>query len=146
MSTKRTANKREPVGKNRASAGQARGYVGEYIRGLSGWQKQVVSELRSLVLAAAPEAKETMKWGQPVYDVNGPCCYISAHASAVNLGFWRGKELMREYPELESGGGKNMRHIKIRDPKALRKPQLSAVVRRAVELNKEKVTSGRTSA
>jgi hypothetical protein len=117
--------------------------VPAYVKGLHGWQKRVVSRVRSIIRAAAPELAETMKWGQPVYELNGPCCYIKAHARAVNVGFWRGKELVPEYPALQSGGGQNMRHLKITDPAQLDADVLSMLVRKAAHLSGAKARSTR---
>ena len=67
--------------------------VEEYVAGLEDWQAQIASGLRKLVREAAPDASEAIKWAQPVYEENGPFCYIKAFKKQVNLGFWRGAQL-----------------------------------------------------
>ena len=85
--------------------------VDQYVIELAGWQKQCVSTLRQLIREAAPQAIESIKWGQPVYEHNGPFAWIKAHANHVSCGFWRGAELPDPSKLLE-GTGKKMRHVK----------------------------------
>ncbi len=110
--------------------------VQEYIDGLEGWQAEVVSTVRELVLEAAPEASEAVKWAQPVFEFNGPFSYIKAFKNHVNFGFWRGAEL-DDPGGLLHGGGDKMRHIKLSGPEDVQEDQFKALVERAVELNKE---------
>ena len=56
--------------------------VDEYIAGLKGWQQEVAAAIRAIVQEAAPEAKESIKWAQPVYEIGGPFAYIKAHSSS----------------------------------------------------------------
>ena len=46
--------------------------VDEFVAGLDGWQAEAVSTIRQIVREAAPKASEAWKWGQPVYEENGP--------------------------------------------------------------------------
>lgn len=64
---------------------------------------------------AAPAAKESIKWAQPVWKVNGPVCSINTFKDATNINFWRGAELAeRADPTgLLEGSGDQMRHIKL---------------------------------
>lgn len=118
--------------KKKPSARQAGLTVDEYERRLSGWQKEVVGKLRALVKAAAPAAVESIKWGQPVYEANGPFCYLRAFSSSVNFGFWRGASLKDR--RLKSGGAL-MGHIKLTGPGDLDERAFSALVKQAVALN-----------
>ena len=52
--------------------------VDNYITQLENWQAEIVSEVRQIILTAAPEADESIKWAQPVYEINGPFAYIKA--------------------------------------------------------------------
>jgi hypothetical protein len=111
--------------------------VDEYIAGLDGWRAEAVAALRSIVRAAAPKAAESVKWAQPVYDDNGPAVWIKAHRAHVNIGFWRGAELDDPQGLLE-GDGDRMRHIKIARLADVKKGPLTALVKQAVRLNREK--------
>lgn len=114
------------------SARDAGKTVDDYVLGLQGWQREVVLELRAIIREAAPGATESIKWGQPVYEVNGPFCYVRAFASSVNFGFWRGASLSE--PRLESAG-KKMGHLKLTGPRDVDARALRALIRQAVALN-----------
>ena len=83
--------------------------VDAYIGGLEDWKAEVVSKVRQIVLEAAPEAKEAIKWAQPVYEMNGPFSYIKALKKSVNFGFWRGVDIKDAEGHLQ-GSGDTMRH------------------------------------
>ena len=109
--------------------------VDEYVAGLSGWQAEVVAKARRIVLDAAPEATEAIKWSQPVYSINGPCIYTKAFKNSVNFGFWWGIHL--DDPEgLLDGTGDKMRHVKLTSVESINEEALADLVRQAVELNK----------
>jgi len=108
--------------------------VAEYIAELDDSGAEVVSRLRQLVMEAAPDAKESFKWARPVYEHNGPLCYIAAFKNHVNLGFSRGVDLPDEYGILE-GSGKKMRHVKVTSVDDIREDDLKDLVRAAVALN-----------
>jgi hypothetical protein len=111
--------------------------VDEYAAGVGGWRSEVVLALRDLVREAAPEAKESIKWAQPVYELNGPFCYIRAFKNHVNFGFWRGVEL----PDPEgilTGRGEKMRHVKLDGLDDIREDVFRDLVRDAVMLNRSK--------
>ena len=111
--------------------------VDGYIAGLEGWKGEIVSRVRQIVLKAAPGAKESIKWAQPVYESSGPFAYIKAFKSAVNLGFWRGADL--EDPNgLLQGSGNKMRHIKLTSVADVDEKALAGLVSQAVELNRVK--------
>jgi uncharacterized protein YdhG (YjbR/CyaY superfamily) len=61
--------------------------VDEYIESLSGPARQRMSQLRELALAAAPEATETLKWGDPAYvHPSGVILFIlSGHRAHANF-------------------------------------------------------------
>ena len=84
--------------------------IDEYVDGLGGWRGEVVSSLRRLVLDAAPDAAESIKWAQPVYEDNGPFCYIKAFDNQVNFGFWRGRRDARLRRTPRGLGGQDAAH------------------------------------
>jgi hypothetical protein len=111
--------------------------VDEYIDGLEGWQKDVAAQVRGIVTTAAPEAKESIKWAQAVYEVNGPFSYIKAFKNSVNFGFWRGVDI--DDPKgLLQGSGEKMRHVKLTGTADIDKEAFGAYVKQAVTLNLEK--------
>jgi hypothetical protein len=98
--------------------------------------RELAYQLRTLVIEVMPSVVEVPwpKMRMASYGV-GPkkqsehFCYISAQKNDVNLGFYYGAELPD--PEaLLKGTGKLLRHVKIRDPKAIR----SRALRRLLEV------------
>jgi hypothetical protein len=111
--------------------------VDAYIKSLPPDQADLVSSLRKLVHEAAPGAKESFKWAQPVYESDGPFCYIKAFKSSVNFGFWRGVDLDDPLGLLE-GSGEKMRHVKITQASEIDKKTFTAYIKQAVQLNAAK--------
>ncbi|MHC4184169.1 MAG: DUF1801 domain-containing protein [Planctomycetota bacterium] len=111
--------------------------VYSYIAGLEGWKGEIVAKVRQIVLKAAPEAKESLKWAQPVYESNGPFAYIKAFKNDINFGFWRGVDI-KDQEGLLQGSGSKMRHIKLKSLDDIDESTFSDFVRQAVELNKAK--------
>lgn len=142
--TKKTAAKKAPAKKAAAkktvakkSARAAGLTVDAFAAKLGDWRGEVVRELRSLLQSAAPEATESIKWGQPVYEAAGPFAYIKAYKNHVNFGFWRGAELL-DPKGMFKGTGNRMRHIELRSLAELDRPILEAMVRTAVGMNRAK--------
>jgi hypothetical protein len=107
----------------------------DYIAELPDWQQAIVDALRRLVRATAPDAEEAMKWGQPVFEVNGPFCYVKPHATHVNFGFWRGTDLP-DPRGLLHGDGDRMRHVKLTNATEIPADALASFVRLSAELNR----------
>jgi hypothetical protein len=112
--------------------------VEEYIAALQPVQAEVARAVRELVRQAAPDARESIKWAQPVWEVHGPVCSIKAFRHACNVNFWRGAELVeRADPErLLLGEGGKMRHLRLASLDDLRPAALQRLVQTAVELNR----------
>jgi hypothetical protein len=101
--------------------------------------RELAHQLRTLVAAVMPEVVEVPwpKLRMASYGV-GPkkksehFCYISAQKNYVNLGFYYGAELPD--PEaLLQGTGKLLRHVKIRDAKAIRNRALRQLLHVATQ-------------
>ncbi len=108
--------------------------VDAYIASLEAWQAEIVSNVRQIILNTAPQAEEAIKWAQPVYSNNGPFAYIKAFKKAVNLGFWRGVEIIDPHGMLE-GSGEKMRHIKLSSLGDINEKVFTDFIQQAVNLN-----------
>lgn len=108
--------------------------VDDYVRGLEDWRADLVSVLRKMIKKTVPEASESIKWGRPFYDREGPLCYVVAHSKSVNLGFWRGAELEDSQGLLE-GTGEKMRHIKLDDVGQIPEEAIRTLLQQAESLN-----------
>ena len=95
----------------------------------------VVDAIRSLVKKAIPRAREAMNpWGVPIFEWNGPLCYLRVGKKHVTFGFPRGSALKDPHRLLE-GEGRNLRHIKIADVAQVRNPHLKQLLLEAKRLN-----------
>ena len=104
---------------------------------LSGWQAEVARKLVDLVKRAAPSSAAVIKWGQPIFEENGPMAYIKPAKAHLTFGFWRGAEI--DDPKgLLTGGGDRMKHMKIAEGDALDEAALAKMVKQAAALNREK--------
>ena len=112
--------------------------VDAYIAKLAPAQVEAVRVVRGLVGEAAPEARLSIKWAQPVWEVNRPVCSIKAFESYSNINFWRGAELAeRSDPDrLLLGDGDKIRHIRLASVEDVRPEALQRLVREGVELNR----------
>jgi len=84
--------------------------VNDYIERQKSPQKEICQRLRSIILKTYPGIKEEMKLGVPWYEGR---YYIVALKAYVNLGFSL-KGLSNKEVRLFQGGGKTMKHVKIR--------------------------------
>ena len=84
--------------------------VDDYIEKQKLPQKGICKRLRKIILETFPAIREEMKLGVPWYEGK---YYIVALKDHVNLGFSL-KGLSKEKIELFEGGGKTMKHIKLR--------------------------------
>lgn len=111
--------------------------VDEYVASLPVEHGAIVSELRGVIKRAAPGATEAFKWAQPVYESNGPMIYIKAFKNYVNIGFWRGTEMIDKYGLL-AGEGDRMKHVNLASVKDIKKTALADYIKQAVKLNETK--------
>jgi hypothetical protein len=111
--------------------------VDAYVKALPAKQRAAANAVRRLVKTAAPDAVESIKWGQPVFTDHGPFAYLKKASAHVTFGFWRGGELDAGRGILE-GSGRRMAHLKIADIDEVDSKQLAALVKSAVKLNREK--------
>lgn len=129
---------RKAAARSTGASARARGVtVDDYIARFKGKVGEVASGIRTLVRETVPEAIESIKWGQPVWESNGPIAYLRAFKDKVNLGFWRGADLEDPDGHLQ-GSGNRMRHLKLVSLQDLRPDKIRAFLKRAVELNKQK--------
>lgn len=123
-----------PAQKKKAGSKAVDGYVAELETPL----QKIVTAVRTLVKEAAPDAVESIKWAQPVYETNGPFAYIKVFPTHVNFGFWRGAQISKiaDPTGLLTGDGTKMRHIKLVSPTNIHRNLLQDMVRAAITLNR----------
>jgi hypothetical protein len=105
-----------------------------YVTSLSGWQRKLVEQLRSVVVKAA-KLEEVVKWGHLVYFSNGPTLLIRAEDTRVLFGFWRGQRLRDIAPTLKAGGKYEMATIELTEGMSITDTIARKLTREAVALN-----------
>ena len=116
-------------------AGEDRRTVDGYVAAIPAPLGEVAAALREAVRTAAPEAKESIKWAQPVYEAGGPFAALKAYPRWVTLTFWRGAALDDPSGRL-TGDGDRMRHARFASVDDVRATPVADLVRQAVELNR----------
>ena len=111
--------------------------VDDWAKKLTGWQADAMKIIRALVSRHAPDATLVMKWGQPVWEQNGPFAWLRPAAKHVSFGFWRGAELNDPDGHLE-GEGDRMRHLKMTSAKDVETLPIEGFVKQAIALNGSK--------
>ena len=97
--------------------------------------KSVGLQLRALVRTAAPELRECVKWGNPMWVGRTNSICLMLFRDHINLGFFQGARLSQKFAELE-GTGKGLRHVKIRTRADATRPMLKKIIRAAVRLDR----------
>ncbi len=93
-------------------------------------------QLRGIIQAALPKAKESIQWSQPVYDVNGPVCCLKVFRNDVRLGFWRGDQLPDPHQQLVPPSDR-MRYLRFTATNQIDPRQIRALLKLAAKLNRE---------
>jgi len=106
-----------------------------YVASLNGWQRNYVEALRAVVVGAASQLAETVKWGHLVYLSNGPVLLIRAEDHRVLFGFWRGKSLRHIEPRLRPGGKYEMATLELVERTPLHQATVVQLVKEATALN-----------
>ena len=96
--------------------------------------RQIAEALRTVILGVDPELRESVKWGNPVYEKTGKVLYLSATERYVTLGFFDGASLADPQGRIE-GSGRRMRHVKVRALEDIDAEQVEAWVGQAVALD-----------
>lgn len=128
---KKVAAKRPSAAKRTAKVVKK---IEDYVATLSGWQAKVALEILELIKSAAPYATAAIKWGQPVFESNGPFAYFRPAKNHITFGFWRGKQLKDPKKLLESAG-ERMAHVKLSKDHTIDTATLIRFVKEAVQLN-----------
>lgn len=111
--------------------------IDEYIAGLSGWKRELVTDLRTLVHDAVPDVREEWKWSTPVFASGGPVCAIGAFADHVKLNFFKGASLPDPHGLFNAGlDAKASRAIDLHEGDAVDRPALADLLGAAVARNR----------
>jgi hypothetical protein len=117
------------------------------IKGSGDWRGKKLSQLRSLIKKADPDAVEEVKWkkpskpeGVPVWSHDGIICVADILKNTVRLTFPKGA-LMKDPKKLFNTrlDGKTVRAIDFYEEDKVNEAALKALIREAVRVNTAKV-------
>ncbi len=120
--------------------------VDAYIEKAAPFAKPVLLKLRKLIFQACPEARETIKWSFPNYEVYGSVfCSMAAFKEHCAFGFWKASLLKDPNGILQVKDRNAMGHLdRITSVKDLPADKiLVAYLREAALLNKNNVKAAR---
>ncbi len=112
--------------------------VDAWIDALPAWQQDICRVVRDLVHEADPDVVETIKRGtQPYFVLDGNICALLAAKDHVNVFLYDGT-IVPDPDGIITGGhdNKTARTVAIRDPAALNRPALLAMIRLIVANNR----------
>ena len=109
---------------------EAMAKAGDQARELAYQLRKLVTEVMPNVVEAPWPKLRMASYGVGPKKKSEHFCYISAQKNDVNLGFYYGAELP-DPDGLLQGTGKLLRHVKIREPKAIRSRALRRLLKAA---------------
>ena len=113
-----------------------------YVRNDNPELRKVVRGLRGLVKAIVPGVKQTVNsWGIPTFESPDPFCFYMVGKNHVTFGFHFGTSL-QDPERLLEGAGKNIRHVKLREVKDLKRKGLRRLVQSAARLKGKEPMKG----
>jgi len=121
--------------------------IDEKLRGMNDWRGEMLSQLRSVIRKAVPDAAEELKWrkpsnpfGVPTWSHDGMICTGETYKDKVKLTFARGAALDDPSGLFNSSlDGNTRRAIDYREGDVVNEEALAALVKAAARLNKGKV-------
>ena len=96
--------------------------------------QSIVAMLRDLMRETAPNAREGIAYGIPVWKANRIFAVISPNKKGITFSFTHGTEFEDKYGLLK-GVGKVGRHIKIKNIKEINKEALRYYIKQALKID-----------
>lgn len=115
--------------------------VDAYISNSADFAQPILIHLRQLIHQAAPQIKETIKWGFPHFDFKGTVCSFASFKQHCSFTFWKATLLTDDLRILERGERTAMGHLgQIKSLSDLPADDiLIRYIQEAVQLNEDKV-------
>jgi hypothetical protein len=109
-------------------------HITEYIAELKDWRGGLISRLRALIHAAAPDITEEWKWGTAVWSCKSNVVAASAFKDHVKLNFFKGASLKDPRGLFNAGlEAKASRSIDFSEGEPIQETALKELIRAAVE-------------
>lgn len=111
--------------------------IDTYIAKATPFAQPILEQFRKIVHAAVPKVEETIKWGMPAFEYEGPLCNMAAFKAHCAIGFWKGSLLFAKPSKAKEAMGHYGRVTSVKDLPP--KKELVRVLKEAVRLNEEGV-------
>ena len=130
---------KDRAGSDRVEESPRPSTVDEYLESLDDEVRTLASKLRGLVVEAAPDAREYLKWGIPHYEESGDLLYLDAKTDHVTVGFFRGAQIenLDVASDLLEGSGRNFRHVRIFTEGDIHTNALQELIAGALQINRQ---------
>jgi uncharacterized protein YdeI (YjbR/CyaY-like superfamily) len=114
--------------------------VDAYIANAAPFAQPILKHVQSVVMKADPRLQQSIKWSHIAFSYGGLVCLVSAFKEHCGLGFWRGREFLKDDPmvknaEDSAGSFGKIRSVRDLPPDAT----LARYVKIAVALNENAV-------
>ncbi len=97
--------------------------------------RPIVIAIRSLMRESAPQAREVISYGIPMYSRKKPLAWINPSKTGITFGFRQGVSFEDKYGLLR-GSVKHARHLKMRTLKDVNKAAVRYYIKQAVKLDR----------
>jgi hypothetical protein len=97
--------------------------------------RPIVAAIRALMKECAPDAREAISYGIPMYALKKPLAWISPGKTGISFGFREGAYFEDRYGLLR-GVGKHAKHVRMKKLGEVNKPALRYYIKQAVNLDK----------
>jgi hypothetical protein len=103
-----------------------------YIAKQSAEQRSLLEKLDALVTKTLPDATPALKWGIPIYQLNGRnICAIASFKEHVGINFFAPPDVLVDPKKKLEGAGKTQRMLKVRKPSDIDAPGIARWLRAA---------------
>src|SRR5262245_8813235 len=113
--------------------------IDAYIAKQGDFARPILTYLRDVVHEACPDCEETLKWSSPSFMHHGLLCGFAAFKEHATFGFWKHDLVVGA--DRGDAMGSFGRLTSVKDLPA--KKQLVSMIRKAIELNEQGVTTPR---
>ena len=86
-----------------------------YIAKQTAEQRPLLEKLEAIVAKTLPDATPALKWGIPVYQLNGKnVCALASFKESVAINFFASPDVLSDPKKKLEGAGKTQRMLKVR--------------------------------
>ncbi len=137
VAKKKAAKKKPALKKATSRRKSASQQIDQRIKDVGGWRGETLARMRALILAAAPDAIEEIKWmGTPVWSQDGIICTGETYKQVVKLTFAKGASLPDPAKLFNSSLEGNMRRaIDIHEGETVNATAFKTLIKAAVAHN-----------